>query len=233
MTQTKKKTSEFGGKNTITDNKTDFKAPAPEEVGVEIPSPAEELEQSVLEIYQAIEREADPKNKAYGLLKKVVSKYPSESQIRLKASDICRLEVFKPYFKKTDVLRLWREIFETSLDEKAEGDMQPYEREIEPYEGEVNGAELLAEIQDRLRRHIVFVDSDVQSFTCGLWILATWCIDSFNFSPYLMITAPEKRCGKSQLVGLLANLSKKPLEAGNLTAPVLFRLAQKHHPPCL
>ena len=101
--------------------------------------------------------------------------------------------------------------------------MQPYEREIEPYEGEVNGAELLAEIQDRLRRHIVFVDSDVQSFTCGLWILATWCIDSFNFSPYLMITAPEKRCGKSQLLGLLANLSKKPLEAGNLTAPVLFR----------
>lgn len=111
MSQTEKKPSDVGGQKITTKPKPDFKAPAPEEVGVEIPSPAEELEQSVLEIYQAIEREADPKNKAYGLLKKVVSKYPSESQIRLKASDICRLEVFKPYFKKTDVLRLWREIF--------------------------------------------------------------------------------------------------------------------------
>ena len=99
MSQTEKKPSDVGGQKITTKPKPDFKAPAPEEVGVEIPSPAEELEQSVLEIYQAIEREADPKNKAYGLLKKVVSKYPSESQIRLKASDICRLEVFKPYFK--------------------------------------------------------------------------------------------------------------------------------------
>lgn len=55
MTQTEKKPSGAGGSKMIVvnDNK-DFKAPAPEEVGVEIPSPAEELEQSVLEIYQAV-----------------------------------------------------------------------------------------------------------------------------------------------------------------------------------
>ncbi len=200
------------------------------EAQARITSIAEETANKVNEIFSSIEADVAPKNKALELLRHVVSKYPAESEIKLKASDICKHAEFKPYFKKGDVLTLWREIFETSLDEKEEGDMQPYEREIEPYEGEVNGAELLAEIQERLTRHIVFKNPEIQSFSCALWVLATWCIDSFNFSPYLMITAPEKRCGKSQLLGLLAKLSKKPLETGNLTAPVLFRLVQKHHP---
>lgn len=195
-----------------------------------IPSIKEETNKAVNEIISSIEADSEPKNKAYELLRQVVSRYPAKSELKLKAADICKHEAFKPYFKKTDVLKLWEEIFEIATDNNGEGNMQPYEIEVEPYEGEVNGAELLAEIQERLQRHIVFREPEVQSFTCGLWILATWCIDSFNFSPYLMITAPEKRCGKSQLLGLLANLSKKPLEAGNLTAPVLFRLAQKHHP---
>lgn len=80
MTQTKKKPSEIEGQEL--GNKKDFKAPAPEDIAEEIPSPAEELEQSVLEIYQAIEREADPKNKAYGHIEESCSQIPSESQIK-------------------------------------------------------------------------------------------------------------------------------------------------------
>lgn len=92
MTQTEKKPSGAGGsKMIVVNDKKDFKAPAPEEVGVEIPSPAEELEQSVLEISQSNSKEKQTQRiKPMDLLKKVVSKYPSESQIRLKASDICQ-----------------------------------------------------------------------------------------------------------------------------------------------
>lgn len=206
----------------------DTDMPAPEE-GIVIPPIKEQHEHAANEIYKSIEKAAGTKNKAYELLKSVVSKYPAESQIKLKAADIARQEAFKPYFKRSDVFKVWKEIFTADAD-KEEENMQPYETEPEPYEGDVNGAELLTEIENRLRTHIVFSNPDIQAYSCALWILATWCIDSFNFSPYLMITAPEKRCGKSQLLGLLANLSKKPLEAGNLTAPVLFRLAQKYHP---
>lgn len=148
------------------------------EAQARITSIAEETANKVNEIFSSIEADVAPKNKALELLRHVVSKYPAESEIKLKAPDICKHAEFKPYFKKGDVLTLWREIFETSLDEKAEGDMQPYEREIEPYEGEVNGAELLAEIQERLTRHIVFKNPEIQSFSCALWVLATWCIDS-------------------------------------------------------
>lgn len=195
-----------------------------------VPSLSEETAHKVNEILLSIEADTGPQNEAYELLRRIVSKYPAESEIRLKAANICKQDAFKAYFKKADVIRVWQEMFETSTDDKSEGDMQSYEIEVEPYEGDVNGAELLAEIEERLRKHIVFGDPEKQSYACALWVLATWCMDSFNFSPYLMITAPEKRCGKSQLLGLLAKLSKKPLETGNLTAPVLFRLAQKHHP---
>ncbi|WP_290372160.1 DUF3631 domain-containing protein [uncultured Parasutterella sp.] len=206
----------------------DTDMPAPEE-GIVIPPIKEQHEHAANEIYKSIEKAAGTKNKVYELLKSVVSKYPAESQIKLKAADIARQEVFKPYFKRADILKVWKEIFTADADNEEEI-MQPYETEPEPYEGVVNGAELLTEIENRLRTHIVFSNPDIQAYSCALWVLATWCIDSFNFSPYLMITAPEKRCGKSQLLGLLASLSKKPLEAGNLTAPVLFRLAQKYHP---
>lgn len=217
-----------GNFNLVEEKIIDSAMAAPEE-GVEIQSFKEEQEHTANEIYKSIEMTAGAKNKAYELLKSVVSKYPAESQIKLKAADIARQEVFKPYFKRADILKVWKEIFTADADNEEEI-MQPYETEPEPYEGVVNGAELLTEIENRLKTHIVFSNPDIQAYSCALWVLATWCIDSFNFSPYLMITAPEKRCGKSQLLGLLASLSKKPLEAGNLTAPVLFRLAQKYHP---
>lgn len=38
-----------------------------------------------------------------------------------------------------------------------------------------------------------------------------------------MITAPEKRCGKSQLLFLLANIVKRPLETSNISTAALFR----------
>ncbi len=88
----------------------------------------------------------------------------------------------------------------------------------------------MEELEACLRKFIVFRDDVYQPYACALWVLATYCVRWFNYAPYLMITAPEKRCGKSQLLGLLANLSCRPLETGNLTAPVLFRLAQRHHP---
>lgn len=51
----------------------------------------------------------------------------------------------------------------------------------------------------------------------------TWFIDVVQVAPLAVITAPEKRCGKSQLLFILGRLVYRPLAASNITAAALFR----------
>lgn len=39
----------------------------------------------------------------------------------------------------------------------------------------------------------------------------TWFIDAIHVAPLIVITAPKKHCGKSQLLFLLGRLVKQPL----------------------
>jgi hypothetical protein len=39
----------------------------------------------------------------------------------------------------------------------------------------------------------------------------TWLIDRVEVAPFLVVTTPEMRCGKSQLLGLVGSLSHGPL----------------------
>ncbi len=160
----------------------------------------------------------------------VVKNFPVKSEFNCISKALA--DKFK--VKVKDVNDLWRETFDsanTGTDEARQ--LQKFEIDVDPCKESVTPAFVAGEILKTLKEHIIFQDSeikDAQAITCTLWVMANWCVDSFDFSPYLMITAPEKRCGKSQLLNLLANLSRKPLEAGNLTAPVLFRLSQKYKP---
>lgn len=102
---------------------------------------------------------------------------------------------------------------------------------VEPYDGTVNPAELLNEIRATIQRHIVC--SDETTIAATLWIAFTWFIDSVNVAPIAMITAPEKRCGKSQMLSLLGKLVARPLVASNITPAALFRAVEKWHPTLL
>ena len=51
-----------------------------------------------------------------------------------------------------------------------------------------------------------------------------------TYRHFMLITAPEKRCGKSQLLGLISKLSRRPLNGASLSAPVLFRMAEAYQP---
>ena len=48
-----------------------------------------------------------------------------------------------------------------------------------------------------------------------------------------MITAPEKQCGKSQLLTLIGKLSNRPLVASNITTQSLFRVVEAFSPTLL
>ena len=90
---------------------------------------------------------------------------------------------------------------------------------------------LLLEIEQTIRRFIVC--DDVTVIAAVLWTAMTWFIDVINVAPLAVITAPEKRCGKSQLLFLLNRLVRRPLPASNISSAALFRAIDKWSPTIL
>ncbi len=61
----------------------------------------------------------------------------------------------------------------------------------------------------------------------------TWFIDVVQVAPLAVITAPEKRCGKSQLLFLLGHLVNRAISASNITPAALFRSINAWQPTLL
>lgn len=99
---------------------------------------------------------------------------------------------------------------------------------VEPFFEQVNGRDLLDEINSQVKKYIVCDESVAIATT--LWILFTWAIDHMNFAPIACITAPEKRCGKTQLLTLIGELSKKNISASNITSAALYRTIDMYQP---
>ncbi|MDB0507664.1 DUF3631 domain-containing protein [Ralstonia solanacearum] len=103
--------------------------------------------------------------------------------------------------------------------------------EVELWPDPVDGAELLSEISSTVRRFIVCEPETAHAV--ALWTAMTWCIDVVGVAPIAVITAPEKRCGKSQLLFLIGRLANRPLPASNVTPAALFRSIDLWHPTVL
>lgn len=110
------------------------------------------------------------------------------------------------------------------------GDSAPYQA-IEPWPDPISPVELLNDIAAIIRRFIVCQNETVTAVT--LWIAMTWVIDEIQIAPLAIITAPEKRCGKSQLLHLLSKLVNRPIVASNITPAALFRTIDLWKPTLL
>lgn len=95
----------------------------------------------------------------------------------------------------------------------------------------VNGAELLEDLTAIIRRHVIADPATIHA--AALWAAFTWFIDVLNVAPIANITAPEKRCGKTVLLGVLARLACRPLPASNIAPAALFRALQLWQPTLL
>lgn len=103
--------------------------------------------------------------------------------------------------------------------------------DVEPWPDAVNAAALLSDIAATVRRFIVC--SPEVSNAVALWVAMTWLMDVVNIAPLAVITAPEKRCGKSQLLFLLGRLAHRPLAASNISPAALFRAVDAWRPTLL
>lgn len=94
------------------------------------------------------------------------------------------------------------------------------------------GYEVLDALYAALTRYVAFPDEHATVATT-LWIATTHTLPAFEFAPRLAVTSPEKRCGKSRLLDIIAGTCHKPLPSVDATVAAIFRSLGGDHPPTL
>jgi Protein of unknown function (DUF3631) len=82
-----------------------------------------------------------------------------------------------------------------------------------------------------LRRYVVLTTD--QATAISLWTFHTWALDAAAVTPYLHVTSPEKRSGKTRLLEVLALLVRAPLPSANISDAALFRAIEAKQAPAL
>jgi len=82
-------------------------------------------------------------------------------------------------------------------------------------------ATLLGDLVKFVRRFIVLPEE--AAVVIALWLLHAHAVEAFDVTPYLLITSPEKRSGKSRLLEVLKLLLSNPLHVILPSEAVLFR----------
>jgi putative DNA primase/helicase len=112
-------------------------------------------------------------------------------------------------------------------DDDAERDFLPHWN-VEPWPEAVDGDALLDELRNLFRRHAVLPEeTDV---AIPLWVLHTWVFDCFDITPYLAITSPTPRCGKTVLMTMLYWLCCRGKKSDSMSRAALYRSVDADKP---
>lgn len=91
--------------------------------------------------------------------------------------------------------------------------------------------QLLSDVQAFIARYVV--TGDAQRTALGLWVAHTWTFAAAECTPYLNVTSPEKRCGKTRLLEALQLVVADPWLTSKATAAVLVRKVAQNTPSLL
>jgi hypothetical protein len=64
----------------------------------------------------------------------------------------------------------------------------------------------------------------------ALWTLHTWCFDCFDITPYLAITSPTRRCGKTLLMTMLYWLCCRAKKNDSMSKASIYRSVEAERP---
>jgi len=101
----------------------------------------------------------------------------------------------------------------------------------EPWPEPVTLQEALEETLATIRRFVVLPEEAAR--TVALWVAWTHVWEAGDICPILLITAPERRCGKTRLLEVLQSLVPRGLATSNITPSALFRTIELHRPVLL
>ncbi|EUA34573.1 hypothetical protein I552_5356 [Mycobacterium xenopi 3993] len=117
--------------------------------------------------------------------------------------------------------------YDAEYDDRAD-DLRAWHAE----DGPADGAALLDDVLSTFQRYVVFPDLH-SAVGVALWTAATHALPAFECAPRLVITSPEKRCGKSRLLDIIAGTCHEPLMSVNATVAAIYRCIGNTHPPTL
>src|SRR5437867_378178 len=99
------------------------------------------------------------------------------------------------------------------------------------WEEAVDGAALLDELRGLFERYVVLPKGGPEML--ALWTVHTYGWQLRDVTTYVGVSSPEKRCGKTTLLGVLSKLVHRPLAAANISPPALFRVIEEAEPTLL
>lgn len=83
-----------------------------------------------------------------------------------------------------------------------------------------------------LKRYVVFAN-EAQAVAVALWCAHTFVYDSFDFTPYLYISAPDSGCGKSTLLDCVELLVSRPSKCSGTSDAAFWNEIDQEHPTLL
>lgn len=103
--------------------------------------------------------------------------------------------------------------------------------EVEAWPEAVEGAGLLDELAAVIGRYVVLPQHGAEALS--LWVLHTYAFELREVSAYIGVESPEKRCGKTTLLGVLSQLAHRPVVAANISPSAFFRVIEEVRPALL
>ena len=93
---------------------------------------------------------------------------------------------------------------------------------LEPYTGTVSIVDLATQADELISTHCVTTEHERTALV--LWSLATCGYDHYRIFPRLLAISPERRCGKTTLLEVVAALCRNSIQASNLTPAIISRI---------
>jgi putative DNA primase/helicase len=110
---------------------------------------------------------------------------------------------------------------------KEQKDFLPHWK-VEPWADQVDGAALLDALRNHFNRYLVLPKhADV---VLALWTLLTGVFDCFDITPYLAITSPTRRCGKTLLMTMLFWLCCRAKKNDSMSKASIYRSVEAERP---
>jgi Protein of unknown function (DUF3631) len=120
-----------------------------------------------------------------------------------------------------------REVNSLRAKQSTEGNFLPHWR-VEPSSEEVDGAVLIDDLCQQFTRYLVLPKKTAPAL--ALWVLHTWVFECFDITPYLSITSPTKRCGKTVLMTMLYWLTCRGKKSDSMSKPAIYRSVEGEKP---
>ncbi|NCB38816.1 MAG: DUF3631 domain-containing protein [Erysipelotrichia bacterium] len=103
--------------------------------------------------------------------------------------------------------------------------------EVNPWPEKVNLDVLLNQIFAILCK---FVIADVSLLhVASVWAVLTWFVEDASVLPRLIITAPEKGCGKTIFLSTVGKICRRPLQSSSISSASFFRVIEEFAPTLL